>query len=361
VSAVELTVGGQVVRVATDCREFRDVLVDVFGGRARVVDDLAAPEVFVRRHAPLDPDGAALFEAIEERGAEVVVNPGSALHRFRAHGRELALGEARHAVWFPASRTLVRCDEEPAGARVRVDSPCLGRPPVIETYASDDAFRVVRNAVYLALLDGGRAWMHSAAVVDADGGATLIVGDNRAGKTLTLLSLLDRGGAFAANGRTFLDVRDGRVDLVACPERIMLRPGHLAAFPALAALGGPGGTGAGSWAEPESRKLPVFHRDFARVLGRPWVDEATVVRLVFPALGRGPLDGPPAYGRGTRAAILRRSVQDEEAYDECSWFRPPARRRHAGDHEELIEALLRLPHRISWLGESGLVRIGEAA
>jgi hypothetical protein len=136
------------LRVATDCRRFVRLLERVYGDRVRTAapEESEAPEVRVLRHraTPKEPWAAG------ERGptTSVVVNPETAVERFCVEGRALALDERRHVVVL-RSESLGRCDDDGARRLVTVYSRCRGPTGVIDAYTSDDAFRVVRSAVYL--------------------------------------------------------------------------------------------------------------------------------------------------------------------------------------------------------------------
>jgi len=93
--------------------------------------------------------------------------------------------------------------------------------------------RAVRELSISALLRAGRLPVHAAAFADR-GGAVLICGPKRSGKTTLLVHALARGGAFLSNDRVFVDVARAPT-ATPMPTIVMLRDGTLSHFPRLLA------------------------------------------------------------------------------------------------------------------------------
>ena len=93
--------------------------------------------------------------------------------------------------------------------------------------------RVVRELAVSAQMREGRLPVHAAAFAHA-GGAVLICGPKRSGKTSLLVHALTCGGTFVSNDRVFVDL-GGRPTATAMPTIVMLREGTLSLFPALRA------------------------------------------------------------------------------------------------------------------------------
>jgi hypothetical protein len=123
---------------------------------------------------------------------------------------------------------------DPAGAFIGVDEAARE----ILVVARRDAprarlalMRVVRELAVSAQLRAGLLPVHGAAFA-ARGGAVLICGPKRAGKSSLLVHALTCGGAFLSNDRVFVDA-SARPRATPMPTIVMLREGTLSLFPSL--------------------------------------------------------------------------------------------------------------------------------
>ncbi|HXK25503.1 MAG TPA: hypothetical protein VMS55_22730 [Myxococcota bacterium] len=156
--------------------------------------------------------------------------------------------------------------------------------------------RAVRELAVSALLRAGRLPVHGAAFADR-GGAVLICGPKRSGKTSLLVHALACGGAFLSNDRVFVDVTRAAT-ATPMPTIVMLRNGTLSHFPRLLVdferahydrartlrECGPG------VARPEPRARRGFDRpgispaQLCALLGAPVRASAPVRAIVFPRI-----------------------------------------------------------------------------
>jgi hypothetical protein len=346
--------GEPLLRLTTDCSELVALVRAAYGQAAVEADEADDAELVVTSHAAPDSDLVRLGEAARRAGRAETLQASSPLPRFRRPFRALAVSEDVYAVRFEGTGSVVVCEERGGRRRVRVHAPCSGRRAVVDAFAHDDSFRVVRNLVYTGLFERGFSCLHAAAVDDERGGA-LVVGDRRAGKTFTSLTLFERGSALLANGTSFVRADDSAVSLVTLPERVFLRRGHLAAFDGLRRRYVPGvrDSEVGGWEAPEELKVPVFIREFDRG-GRPREPRVELRRVVFPCLDRGLLEVPPELDEAERRAILTRNVQNW-SYRDDGWFRPPRLREVEWPARPIVERLSSLPTEVAWLNRAGTV------
>lgn len=91
--------------------------------------------------------------------------------------------------------------------------------------------RVVRELGTVAMYEAGHLAVHGAAFVH-EGGAVIVCGPKRAGKTSLLVHALSQGSAFVSNDRLFVDL-DDPTQVRGMPTIVMLRNGTLERFDTL--------------------------------------------------------------------------------------------------------------------------------
>jgi len=135
----------------------------------------------------------------------------------------LALGSVQ--AWLPTEPGPVQLHGLAAGSRGTVDlvsqRATLWADPAASGAAADVySMLTVTSALLLASL--GRALVHAAGVVAPEGGAWLLVGDARAGKSTTCANLVRSGWAYLSDDQVVLFSRPGGV-----VAEGWLRPFHL--------------------------------------------------------------------------------------------------------------------------------------
>lgn len=219
--------------------------------------------------------------------------------------------------------------------------------------------RVLRELAVSAQLRSGRLPVHASAFAHR-GGAVLICGPKRAGKSSLLVHALACGGAFVSNDRLYVDVA-GRPTATAMPTIVMLRDGTLRLFPSLRrdyerarydrsrtlAECAPG------VARPRPRAAPGFDRpglspaQFCDLLGAPMRGAAPVRALLFPRID--PRTGSLALRRLTAAGAqtrLARSLMKPSHPTRLSALFSPARRREIVPAGAERDACRRLASRV---------------
>jgi len=219
--------------------------------------------------------------------------------------------------------------------------------------------RAVRELAVSALLRSGRLPIHGAAFVDR-GGAVLICGPKRSGKTSLLVHALERGGAFLSNDRVFVDAARAAT-ATPMPTIVMLRDGTLSRFPRLLAdFERARYDRARTLRECEpgvARPEPLARRGFDRpgispaqlcaLLGAPVRASARVRAILFPrvdarARGLELRALPPAAAR----ARLARSLMKASHPTRLSALFSPGRRRETLPARAEREACGRLAERV---------------
>jgi hypothetical protein len=245
-----------------------------------------------------------------------------------------------HGVDAPAREVLVAASR--AGDRPRVA-----------------LMRAVRELAISALLRSARLPVHGAAFADR-GGAVLICGPKRSGKTTLLVHALARGGAFLSNDRVFVDVARTPT-ATPMPTIVMLRNGTLSHFPRLLAAFerarydrartlrecAPGVV------RPEPRARRGFERpgispaQLCALLGAPVRASARVRALLFPRVD------PRARGLELRALApaatrerLARSLMKPSHPTRLSALFSPGRRRETLPARVERETCARLAERV---------------
>jgi len=136
----------------------------------------------------------------------------------------LALG--RVAAWVDDRRgTVVLRGGLPASGGVLslgAGHARLGADPADAPDAAADLYSMLTVSAALLLAGLGRALVHAAAVVAPDGGAWLLAGDARSGKSTTCATLASAGWAFLSDDQVVLAARDDGVEVEG-----WLRPFHL--------------------------------------------------------------------------------------------------------------------------------------
>jgi hypothetical protein len=94
--------------------------------------------------------------------------------------------------------------------------------PAREPEAAGDVYSMLTVATALLLAGLGRALVHAAAVVHPDGGAWLLVGDARSGKSTTCATLVSAGWGYLSDDQVVLEAREDGVQVEG-----WLRPFHL--------------------------------------------------------------------------------------------------------------------------------------
>lgn len=131
----------------------------------------------------------------------------------------LRLGGVSAWVDGAAGRASLRAEDARGGGEVDLESGVadLHAPASPLPTPQDElvAFTLLTISAALLLSRGGRALAHAAAVADPFGGAWLLVGDARAGKTTTTVNLTGQGCAYLSDDHVVLSAADGggvRVD-----------------------------------------------------------------------------------------------------------------------------------------------------
>lgn len=193
-------------------------------------------------------------------------------------------------------------------------------------YPRVSLMRVVRELATSAMCEAGRLPVHGAAFLHA-GGAVVLCGPKRAGKTSLLVHALRCGGAFLSNDRLFVDVDASQPQARAAPTIVMLRDGTLELFAPLRKAfeearfdrGRTLSECAPGVPRPEPRAGPGFDRpgispaQLCALLDAPMAEAAPVATLLFPRLDPAadgialePL-GPAEAGSALEASLLRPS------------------------------------------------------
>lgn len=348
--------------VASDCPDFLALLRRAFGPRA-VEAEPREPDAVVRRHTRSERAEQLARDAEIGTGWSPVTVQHDPAHRyFERTGVRRRLKDGTAAAYVRESRSVVVCDEAGAKRRLEVHSPCTVRDDVVDAYRHDDAFRAVRHAFFLLLIERGRSWLHAGAVV-RDGRGVLLIGDARAGKTTSLVHLLvHERCAFLTNGRSLVSTANGGIEVAGYPEIVLLRQGHFETLPSLrsrlADWRPPDGSG--GWSAPETTKIPLFGDEFADRLGAEVVRDAAVTEVVYPALGLGPRTAPPAFTPAERGRILRDALWTRRVYAEYGWFRPEPDGHPPAD-AALVARLLETPSACTWLDARGELRREQIA
>src|SRR5207245_6776974 len=85
--------------------------------------------------------------------------------------------------------------------------------PAPEPEAAGDVYSMLTVATALLLAGLGRALVHAAAVVHPDGGAWLLVGDARSGKSTTCATLVSAGWGYLSDDQVVLEAREDGVQV----------------------------------------------------------------------------------------------------------------------------------------------------
>ena len=136
----------------------------------------------------------------------------------------LALGGVAAWVKEGGSSVVLR-GASPASGGVLNRTAGEGRLQVDPAWAQDagaDLYSMLTVSAALLLAGLGRALVHAAAVVDPDGGAWLLVGDARSGKSTTCATLASAGWGYLSDDQVILEAREDGVSVEG-----WLRPFHL--------------------------------------------------------------------------------------------------------------------------------------
>lgn len=333
-------------RVRTDCPHLAKLLQALYPDYREVCVGDASVNILLH-----DSTGPSAPEPISDV-REVVIQRDPVVQRFHRTGRQCA-ARRRVVTWVAGSGTLI---EAAQGGPVVVRGRCAGdQDSVIAAYESNDAFRVVRHALYDHLLARGFIWAHAASLA-LDNAVYLLLGDSRAGKTTSLINLLRSDGAsFLSNGRTLL-IPDEFLAAAAFPEVVMLRQAVIRDCPELARELGTGSEAWGGWDAPEHTKTPMLAADFARALHVPTMTFGRVRAVILPCLGRGVTDAPPLILDEEFDDIVARNVAERtyEAREEYSWiFGSSEASSVYSEMSKVLAALRRLPRHVAYLDRSG--------
>lgn len=338
-------------RVRTDCPHLANLLERLYPCHREASG--GEPSVDVLLHGT-----TARVTAAEHSfaGREVVIQRDPVVQRFHRTGRQRVTLD-RVLTWVAASGTLI---EATPGGRVVVLGRCAGSDDsVIAAYENNDAFRVVRHALYHHLLARGQAWAHAASLA-FDDGVHLLLGDSRAGKTTSLIHLLRSGAAsFLSNGRTLLSL-DQALVATAYPEVVMLRQATMRDCAELAQQSGTASCGLGGWEAPEHTKVPILGADFARALGVPTAANGRVRAVILPFLGRGTCRQPPRIPDEEFDDIAARNITERtlEAREEYSWiFGGTSPCGPRSGLSEVLAAVRLLPRHAAYLDPSERFRV----
>ena len=243
------------------------------------------------------PDHLVRFDAAPVEHAELhallASAPAGEIEGFTLDGeftRHRAFVDRHGLAWAHDDSHDVFFCVEPGGRTVRVVAPRPDGGPRVAL------MRVVRELATVALLRSGRLPVHGAAFA-LDGGAVLLCGPKRSGKSSLLVHALRGGGEFLSNDRVFVDVGAAPAAR-GMPTIVMLRDGTLDRFAGLTeaferarfdrsraiAECAPGVD------RPEPKAGAGFDRpgvspaQFCRLLGAPMRAEAPVALLLFPRI-----------------------------------------------------------------------------
>jgi len=164
-------------------------------------------------------------------------------------------------------------------ARLQVD-------PARAQEAAADLYSLLTVAAALLLADLGRALVHAAAVVAPDGGAWLLAGDARSGKSTTCATLAAAGWGYLSDDQVVLAPREDGVEVEG-----WLRPFHLDS------------TGEDGEPTGERRTVPIAELGLAG-----WRRTARLAGLILPAVAaREATRLTPAPAADALAALVRQS------------------------------------------------------
>lgn len=223
--------------------------------------------------------------------ATISVEAGRASLQRPTERATLAL--ARVAVWVDEGRgtAILRGAAPSSGGTLSLTARrCrLQVDPALAGDGAADLYSMLTVSSALLLAGLGRALVHAAAVVAPDGGAWLLAGDARAGKSTTCATLASAGWGFLSDDQVVLAACDGGEDGVQVEG--WLRPFHLDA------------TGAGGGPTGKRREVAPAELGLAR-----WRRAARVAGVILPVVVAGePTLLTPVSAADALAGLVRQS------------------------------------------------------
>ena len=198
----------------------------VFSAQARRVALEAPPEGFAgfaERYFPPD-------FMVQDDG----VSPAATfafLDRPKLAARLVRLVEPDAQRTLPSGHVVFRGSQDAAGELL--DVLCVVRPPrrrmlmlarCGSTARNILVMRTIRSWHHYMLLEDGFVPLHAAACELGDGEAALIIGEKFAGKTTTLLQLVEGlGCAFVSNDVVYLRADEGALTVTSLPQKVSIR------------------------------------------------------------------------------------------------------------------------------------------
>lgn len=221
-------------------------------------------------------------------GATITVRPGNARLRRPTGPAALALGGV--AAWVDEDgRWVVLRGAAPASGGVLERAAGDGRlqvDPAGIPEAAADLYSMLTVSTALLLAGLGRALVHAAAVVHPDGGAWLLVGDARSGKSTTCATLASAGWGYLSDDQVVLQALEDGVQVEG-----WLRPFHLDAI-------GEGG-------EPTGLRREISPADLGL---EGWRRSAPLAGVILPAVSpREPTLLTPVAAADALAGLVRQS------------------------------------------------------
>lgn len=127
--------------------------------------------------------------------------------------------------WIDGASAIVRARHEPVGCAIDLGAPAAEVRVAATTTITRALYSMLTVTSALLLNRMGRALVHAGAVVGPDGGAWLVVGDGRSGKSTTCVNLVSAGWGLLADDQIVLARSGQRVVAEGWPRTIHLDQG----------------------------------------------------------------------------------------------------------------------------------------
>jgi hypothetical protein len=175
--------------------------------------------------------------------AAITVRASSAPLQRPSHQPTLVLGRAAAWLGRPSGIAMLRGELSSSGGELNL-ATCQAHLYVdpSETHAAADLYSLLTISAGLLLAGLGRALVHAAAIVHPAGGAWLLAGDARAGKSTTCATLVAGGWGYLSDDQVVLAAQHDGVQ-----AHGWLRPFHLDASPGVRTEIPPAEVGLESW------------------------------------------------------------------------------------------------------------------
>ena len=201
---------------------------------------------------------------------------------------------------------------------------------------------------YLSMLVAeARGWvtLHASAA-SLNGRLMLILGDKGAGKTTTMLGLVQAGGAYFSGDKVMAKVVDDELVLHAWPDMPYIGTGSLIGFPDLASRLGVPTKRADGTPEPTSNKHLVDPFRFRDVIAHEPANRMRDAVMLLPAIHARSSAVSLVPKSARRAGDLTNLVEWPHDFLTAQWhglYLPEAREGVADGGAEVLERLCRLP------------------